>query len=160
MIKRIPRVFNRKYQRNGTKSYVWLMSKCEFKYLINTILTSLPSVSFMKSCLLFGSVKTKHFTDKFQPTKEGPYFFASQVHQHGKFSIHKMRHGHSFGKLEEVHWRYHRHPVTKAKNLTGHVHEQSHRALAGNPPILHPHQEFLAQVCIRWLLAAEHISPR
>jgi hypothetical protein len=29
MVRRIPRVFNPNYQRNGTKSYVWLMSKCE-----------------------------------------------------------------------------------------------------------------------------------
>lgn len=35
MVRRIARVFNPNYQRNGTKSYVWLMSKCESKHLFH-----------------------------------------------------------------------------------------------------------------------------
>ena len=61
---------NPKYKHNGTKSYVFAMSKCEF-CRTNTELAS--------------SYRTHTISDGFNTTKPGPYFYAKAFESQGKF---------------------------------------------------------------------------
>lgn len=83
---------NPKYKHNGTKSYVYAMSKCTFYHSI-TVLTS--------------SSRTYVLLDGFNTTKPGPYFYAKAFESQGKFG------GQIGGRMRTHHVLRKRHPKSQ-----------------------------------------------